>query len=629
MGFLEKNLAVLKERHPDVARRVEDAHPLPPADTPPAKNGSPTLLAETPDGNRIHLHSSVDPESEAKIFLDAYKIEPLDTVIIFGAGLGYHLAELAGRLSPENNIVVVEKDLSRLRSALASVDLAAFLEHPRISFIFTSGSADISGVLRSDAEQMLSHGGVHLVTHWPSLRTAPDFYHEALDSAKKAVSGGAVMLKTAYALARKSLENRFGNLPDYISSPGIGSLKDRFAGRPGVVVSAGPSLAKNMHLLAELKGRAVIVAVATTFQLLIDHGIIPDFAVIIDYHRLSKQYFENVPPGLGVPLVTDPKASPEAVGAYRGPKLFAEDVLLRFMAGSSMREKGYFEMGATVAHASISFLDFIGCDPIILVGQDLAFTDGLTHLPGTAIFDRWHGETNRFHTFEMKELETIFRIRKNLKKDKDINGKTVYTEDNLVSYRQDFEAMFKRLSKRVLNATGGGLPIAGAEQVTLDEIVRTYRDEPIPEEAFSLDADFASASRELPAVVSQLNGLLKDSSRLGKLYEQALALIRRIRNRLGKDKDVNRLVEELHAVKEKFPRYETLYKILSNIARSDLRYRLMEDRALSTKNLKGRMLQEEQARGDFDYVSALRLAERYFRRELEGAIRTLEKREAR
>ena len=63
--------------------------------------------------------------------------------------------------------------------------------------------------------------------------------------------------------------------------------------------------------------------------------------------------------------------------------------------------------GSTVAHLAYYLAEHLGCDPIIFVGQDLGFTDGLYYLPGTSYEDVWRPELGRFCTMEMKNWEQL------------------------------------------------------------------------------------------------------------------------------------------------------------------------------------------------------------------------------
>jgi len=57
------------------------------------------------------------------------------------------------------------------------------------------------------------------------------------------------------------------------------------------IVSAGPSLRKNMHLLREAKDKAIIIATQTMLRPLIDMGIEPHYVTSLDYHDICNAIF--------------------------------------------------------------------------------------------------------------------------------------------------------------------------------------------------------------------------------------------------------------------------------------------------------------------------------------------------
>ena len=63
------------------------------------------------------------------------------------------------------------------------------------------------------------------------------------------------------------------------------------------------------------------------------------------------------------------------------------------------------------AHLAFYLTKYLGCDPIIFVGQDLAYTGHVFYVPGVEIHRSWRSELNRFHTMEHKEWERIVRNR--------------------------------------------------------------------------------------------------------------------------------------------------------------------------------------------------------------------------
>ena len=119
-------------------------------------------------------------------------------------------------------------------------------------------------------------------------------------------------------------------------------------------------------------------------------------------------------------------------------------------------DKAELPGGATVAHLAFYLAEHLGCDPIIFVGQDLGFSDGLCYTPGTSYEDVWRPELSRFCTVEMKQWEQIVRERFILRRIPDQQGRPMYTEERLFTYLQQFERDFLQQQARVIDATEGG-----------------------------------------------------------------------------------------------------------------------------------------------------------------------------
>mgnify|MGYP006914685245 CR=1 FL=1 len=71
--------------------------------------------------------------------------------------------------------------------------------------------------------------------------------------------------------------------------------------------------------------------------------------------------------------------------------------------------------------------------PVILVGQDLAFTDGQYYSAGAAIHDVWAPELGAFRTLETLEWERIVRMRSLLRKVRAQGGGEAYSDEQLAT----------------------------------------------------------------------------------------------------------------------------------------------------------------------------------------------------
>ena len=114
--------------------------------------------------------------------------------------------------------------------------------------------------------------------------------------------------------------------------------------------------------------------------------------------------------------MAEPKASSAIFDLNPGPLSLLGNDFAENLLSEMKLNKTKLPSGATVAHLAYYLAEHLGCDPIIFVGQDLGFSDGLCYTPGTSYEDVWRPELGRFCTVEMKQWEQIVRDRHILRK---------------------------------------------------------------------------------------------------------------------------------------------------------------------------------------------------------------------
>src|SRR6266850_2015454 len=322
-------------------------------------------------------------------------------------------------------------------------------------------------MLRIQGNQALACVGVASVMHGPSVHVQGEFHRTMAAMLEDVLAYCRTSINTLVLNGRRTCENIAANIPWYLRCAGINEMKNAHAGRPAIIVSAGPSLRKNMHLLREAKEKAIIIATQTTLRPLLDIGVEPHYVTSLDYHDICTRFFENLPEKLSTTLVAEPKASARMFGLFPGPiRLLGNDFADKLLAPLKV-EKDRLRAGATVAHLAFYLAEYLACDPIVFVGQDLGFSDGLAYTPGTSYEDVWRPELSRFCTMEMKQWEHIARERPILRKIPDVAGRAMYTEQRLFSYLQQFERDFATSKARVIDASEGGALKRGAVVMTL------------------------------------------------------------------------------------------------------------------------------------------------------------------
>jgi hypothetical protein len=620
MDRYRSNILTLMSLDAVLAAQVENTSVPPEIRVFASKAGPATAEYVRPDGSKTTLHSRYDPFDEAAGFAAGTDTEKLTTYIVLGFGLGYHIKALLDNMREQSRIIVIERHLEIIRAACENVDLAEVFASRRVAVVAGKSVPEIFNTLKAHSVRIFLDA-TYLV-HRPSSQVAPEYYREVHEAFADYVNFGLQNIVTTVSIDLLSKMNTLMNLPYYAASPGIARYKDAYAGRPAIIVSAGPSLHRNIELLPSAEGRAVIIAVSTVFKPLLRRGIKPDFAVVLDYHPISRKYFEAAEGDEDVTLVADAKAAWEAVEAHGGPKAIIHNDALHHTLGKPPFHKGLVASGTTVAHSAFYFAEYIGADPIIFVGQDLAHPDGVTHVPGTAVHDIWAAQANRFNSIEVREWESILRMKLNLRKVVDVHGNEIYTDGQMFSYLQQFEANFYESRATVIDATEGGAAKKYTTAMTLKDALDRYATEPLsekpsppPETPDSTDAD---GRAEIDARLAEWISRMDD---VRDFYDHTLGVLDKINKYWPDQEAIAPLLAEIEEVRKKVETYSDVNDLVRETAQADELRKIKADRAILSDRLDGLEKQRAQLDRDLEYVNGLRDAvdriEKVFRRALE------------
>jgi hypothetical protein len=618
------NLAALWATEPRLAEAVEALDEDGEYPTEPSRCGLPTVAVSTPDGRRVYLHSRHQPLDEAQRLIDPIEIEQKTTFHVLGLGLGYHLKLLFERASEEAIFCIFEPDLRMIRTALWHVDLSAAIRSNRLLWFWRGEKAEMFGRLAPHTA-MISIGS-QTVVHAPSLQLHERFFRSAQVWLEEFASFCRTSMNTLVFNSRKTAENISRNIGWYAATPNAARLADRYRNRPAVIVSAGPSLRKNQHLLKDLDQRAVLIAVQTTLRPLLDMGVTPHFVTSLDYHEICTRFFEKLPPSIRTELVAEPKATSLIFDMISAPVTligndFAEGLVRELKLG-----KAGLTSGATVAHLAFYLAEHLGCDPIIFVGQDLGFADGLCYAPGTSYEDVWQPELSRFCSVEMKQWEQIVRDRPILRRIPDYRGRPMYTEERLFTYLHQFERDFAKSRARIIDATEGGALKRGATIMPLAEAIRQFCTQPLPQD----QAHVPPLRWDLLEKCRQSILLRRDeAAQIERISIETLPLLEEIRDHLADQERVNRAIA---AVDELRARMDTLGRTYDQVMqlsqRSELR-RFERDRRLAAKRAKGTERQKDQIERDIENVRAVITAAAAFQNLMDEVAEQLQRQAAR
>ncbi len=625
--LLAANLLLIARRQPFLAQALARESPASHATFALDAKGACTGTIRSGAVER-RLCSAVDAVAEASRWAANIDVAKHATVVVPGWGCGHHVAAIARRLRQFGAVVVFEPDLALLREALRRTDLSPWFQSSNVVIVHDPADGAALTTALQGLEGILA-SGVHIAAHAAGrtrLGKACDDFAGAFTHVMKAVRTNVV---TTLVQSDVTARNCIQNLGLYSTAPGVADLAGRWKGRPAVVVSAGPSLRRNIDLLAEpgVRDRVVIIAVQTTLKTLLARGIKPHFVVALDYHEISRRFYEGLTAAdvEGVTLVVDPKCNPAIPTSFPGTiRCIGDDIADRVAGEGLWRDMGRIRPGSTVAHLAYYLARHLGCDPVIMIGQDLGFTDHHYYAPGAAIHETWAGELNDFNTLEMLEWERIARMRHLLRAAVDQHGRRIYTDEQMATYLVHFERDFAIDAKAglaVIDATEGGVSKAHTLAMPLRDALARHAAAPIA--PVPLPATTGDAPRRRDGAATRLRELLRGTRTVATLSRETAPLLQRMLDRHGDREQVDRLIIRVQEIARRASANPAFWFVQFINQTGQLR-RFKADRAIELdESLSPEDRQKATIRRDLDNVRWLADAADFLATLLEAGLATL------
>jgi len=564
-----------------MARRLRATDPVADVEIATTPQGVPTVQY-----NGRWLASRHRPVDEAVRIADGIDFTEQATVIVAGFGLGYHVREIAQRMGRTGVVIVFEPDVPLLRTVMQIIDMSAWLDDANV--IIVNDADDRGGLaqLLQSLETILLIGGAFIEPPAHRERLA-DSYPVFLRNYREHITSAETTLMTTLMRSYDTVRNLLLNIDAYAMGEGIEPLRDAAHGCPAVVVSAGPSLHHTIHALAEpgVRDRCVIIAVQTALRPLLDAGVRPHFITALDYHEISRRFYEELTPAEvdGITLIADPKVHPYVVRSWPGAIRCCASPFLDLVLGETSRTMGALKAGATVAHLALYVAEFIGCRRIALTGQDLGFPDGLYYAPGTAIHRVWSPELNSFNTIAMMEWERIARMRRHLHRATDVHGRTIYTDTQMLTYLRHFEADFARCRERgveIHDATEGGVAKQHVTNTTLAGYLAEHATATLP--AMPMP-DTTKDRKRHRAVRTAITERRRAVHRIRQLAREARTHIDAMLANQGDQRFVDESIDRVHEIQRDVERNHVAFALVNHLNQLGSYRRIRADRRLQTR----------------------------------------------
>lgn len=600
--ILRANLAQLGKTEPELAARVEAAEPanLTWADS----RAGPLTATLEHNGRRLSLASRFDPMAEADKLNSSLDPTKHAAAVFLGIGLGYHIAKAASQLNDNRSLVIVfESNVSLLRAVLEKIDHTVWLG--RHNVILADGTMDRPGLLgRIEGFGSIMTQGTQLIPH----PTASQLNGDALKAFGTLITDVLAFFRTNVATAlvnsSRTVRNNTMNIAYYGAGHNTNDLYQAVLGYPAVCVGAGPSLARNVDLLSnpEIRRNVIVISAQTTLKPLLARGIRPDFVTALDYHAISSRFYEGLSQLDDITLVAESKANASILDSFPGPVRVTQSAFMDRMLSNHARPITPIQSGATVAHLSFYLAQHLGCDPIMLIGQDLGFSDGLYYCPGTAIDDVWATELNDFNTLEMMEWQRIVRHRGLLARQQDMFGKPIFTDEQMLTYLKQFERDFARATQRVIDCTEGGLSIANTTAMPLDEALEAYATRPVP--SYKIPPVGFDMDR-LGLMVKRLEHRLAEVDELRQLSRKTIPLLEQMKKHQHNYNKASEIHDRIEKYKKRVNALNETFGLINDLNTIGAFKRARADRAIQHKDMDQYEVQRRQIDRDIENLEWL------------------------
>ena len=433
-----------------------------------AKDGTP-IIELISDDKSYRMNSIYKPHDEAVKFASKFSdIDDNTVLLVFGFGNGIFPDSIM-KMCEERKIKLIfyepSEDLMEYIghnydiSSLSVMDNVYFLSHietdEKIGFYNISEFA----LLLESLITYANYRNVVSIALPRYIEIFPSEYKEFDKQIQYRIHRLKSNVMTAKDMGYEAVVNNIQNLR-YISDS---YCADSFVGvfpadMPAIIVSAGPSLEKNVRVLKGFKNKALILCVDTAAAYLIKENIIPDMIICVDAVKPLSMFEDDRL--LGIPIAVGTDVNYKVLDRMKtSPIIFAttENPYIQSLYRIGGHTIDKLKSGGSVANLAFSLCIYWGFQNIILVGQDLALSNDqmyVGNIENTVVPD------------------SVLRKKIDVE---DIYGNTIYTYNDYYSYLMWFEQEIAANPQiNVIDATEGGAMIHGTTITTLQAICDKY-----------------------------------------------------------------------------------------------------------------------------------------------------------
>ena len=625
MSIFENNIQALALKDKEFAQKLQTYIP----------KTVPELVRENNFYNLkykgIYLHNRENPVLEAQSIFSGTTNEPVSICFIYGIGLGY-LFQVAS-LNSKGTVILYEPDLDLLKTVFNLVDFSKDLSKPNV--FLTNDFKKACSIIHSKS-------GMKNFPYMLSLPSQREMDSVGFDSLVKSLRDtiGSYFLDLKYTKEKfyPTLWMLLYNIPNLINETPLIKVKDVCKGKTAVIVSAGPTLDRDIEILKKYRDKFVLFTVGTALKTLTEHNIKPDFVCVIESFNSSPQ-LEGIDLS-DVYFITEPY-SHGFLRKFNFKKIFSHisannpvNHLWSEICGEDIKE--YWSKG-TVSYTALNSARILGCSKIILVGQDLAYIEGQCYSKNSVYKDlictfdkennKWEIKAKDFEQFAeslspypeyQQRVEAAKRRLANLNSSlyyvKGINGDMIPTESVYAAFVKPLSEFAEHFNDReYINTSLVGAQIDGFKNMSLEDALK----DSAAAGQCEIETEF---SYDKEKVISVLKTKYEELKSALKIIEEGQRLLKILNNDIkryrnpGEEvlKSFRKVVVNYTSLSADFSSRSKMFDFITASEKIDLDYEMKMTKVLSIQNISriANMISEYYGKASQRIANLNRLVER-------------------
>lgn len=461
----QQNYEVLQKKFPGICKKIEKKkEELLKAEDISCKweksfQTEKILRVELQQGRKLYLAGKRDPAAHARNQVSVLgKIVPHAPVFVVGIGNIHYIQEIIKSTDSTVQILIYEPVFSVFNEIINEIDLKEIFQDRLIALVVDGINDD---ELESIVRSMMMGDKIPLLKHFvlPNYENicfskVQQFYKLVLPIAEKY----RLNVNTNLSFTTVIAENLYHNVKYFKEGYSANQLSKKIDHTvPAIIVSAGPSLNKNIKELKRAKHKAFIIAVDTAIKPLLKENIVPDMFATIDPNKpIELVQMEETKK---IPMIASIIGTTKIFDYHQGKKFFVNRGWTYITKLLELTDKEYagLSYGGSVATLAFSLVCHLGFKTVVLVGQDLAFTGNKMFADGT------HKE--KMDTIDTSKFVVVpGNCEEHVPTNALFKDFIEWFETFIENWKENYDVKF-------INATEGGAKIEGTEIMTLKDVI--------------------------------------------------------------------------------------------------------------------------------------------------------------